>query len=575
VPQAERCRPARSSARIRWLGVRAAVVALLAAALVVPVSGSPVGFGGSAAADEGVTSSGVRYYAPSRSCMVAAISEQEREYNAIPPGADAISTVMLFAPKYGTRYETEYFCRGAVPPDWVYDPAAPGRGPDGTNSAFEYVECRPDIQEACFWVAAAAQGLRPFSQRAFVAKAVTAPPGDGPPPGPGPGPGPASCPEPPVPAAGVRVVAESANRRLTTVRVGDLLLDSSVGPAVEELRAAAARRGCEVSTVSGENPDGDLRNGWLEDLLVPLSDGSFLVPGDLHLDAARAATRDAGFGVLSYGRPTAGVMAMATANGLQVRQSTVFVEGGNLLTARAADGSPLVLVGRSSLHVAGFQRQMQGCLPADAGIEQVLEHARTVLATELGVTPSQVVDVADGSGHLDMLARPGPDGVVLVDDPRTMLDALATAKQDPGLTEGQRTLLDLISPKLDSEFDRPEWDRRTALLQQVRTELEAAGLGVVPVPGILPGAGGLLRVNFMNGVIATDTAGQVYYLTNSTTSSRPGWNAPGLERAFQAALAPLGVQVEFLTTADLLDDNGGLDCVTVEHAVEHAVEPAA
>jgi hypothetical protein len=513
----------------------------------------------------------VRYYEPSRSCMVAAISEDEREYNGIPPEADAISAVMLFAPKYGSSYDTRYFCSGAVPPEWVYDAAKPGVGPDGTNSAYEYVDCRPDVQEACFWVAAAAAGLRPFSQKAFLAKAVPTPPGDDTPPGPGPGPGP--CPEPPVPAAGVRVVAEAADRRLTTVRVSDLLLDTPVEPAVGELRAAAARRGFEVSTVSGDNPRGDLRNGWLEDLLVPLSDGSFLVPGDPHLDTARAATRNAGFGVLNYGRPTAEVMAMATANGLQARQSTVFVEGGNLLTARTADGTPLVLVGRSSLHVAGFQRQLQGCLPTDASTQQVLEHARTVLATELGVTAPQIIDVPDGGGHIDMLARPGPNGVILVDDPQTTLDALTAAKQDPALTDDQRTLLDLISPKLDSGLDRPEWDQRTTLLQQLRTDLETAGLRVVPVPGILPGSGGLLRVNFMNGVMATDTTGQVYYLTNSTTSSRPGWNAPGLERAFQAALTPLGIQVEFLTTADLLDDNGGLDCVTVEHAVEPAPQP--
>jgi subtilisin len=379
------------------------------------------------------------------------------------------------------------------------------------------------------------------------------------------------CPPPQAPAEGVRVVTEAAARRLTNVRVSDGLGKGSdaVTAGVAQLRVAGARHGFALSTVSGASPEGDELSPWLEDLLVPFSDGTFLVPGDAHLDAARSATQDAGLGVFIAGRPTAEVMARAAANGLQARQSAVYVEGGNLLTTRAVDGSPLVLVGRSSLHVAAFQLQVQGCVPADASTEQMLQHARMVLATELGVATSQVVDVADGGYHIDMIMRPGPDGVVLVDDRQTMVDAVQVAKQDPGLTDIQRTLLDSI----DREAHSPGWDRRAAVMQQVRTDLEAAGMRVVPVPGVASGAG--LDVNFMNGLMATDATGQVYYLTNDTQSnwSRPEWSAPGLERAFQASVAALGIQVEFLSTSQLLSLKGGLDCATVEHAVEPALQP--
>jgi hypothetical protein len=114
------------------------------------------------------------------------------------------------------------------------------------------------------------------------------------------------------------------------------------------------------------------------------------------------------------------------------------------------NGAPLVVVGRSSLYVAAFQRQLQGCIAADADLAQELEHAR------------------------------GP---------------------------GDRA------------------------------------------------------------------GGEVLHLTDGTQPNRLDRPAAGLERAFEAAVAPIGVQVEFPPTGDLLGEDGGLDRTTAEHAVEPAPQP--
>jgi hypothetical protein len=75
------------------------------------------------------------------------------------------------------------------------------------------------------------------------------------------------------------------------------------------------------------------------------------------------------------------------------------------------------------------------------------------------------------------------------------------------------------------------------------------------------------------GVMATGTKGRVFYLTNDAKADRTGSNVAGPERAFQASVAPLGVQVDLLPTAALLGSDGGLDRVTVEQAVEPAPQP--
>jgi hypothetical protein len=509
-------------------------------------------------------------YVPAGQCFgTRAPTPEETAAYGVPADANGVHARVLWAAPGQSNMFGQYF-PGCVPPGWVHAGHLWSQG----DSPYRFVDCTADLEPNCFWLAGYAPGgggtAFEWSRKAFAA--LAGPGGSGPGTGSGPGPGGGgpsdTCPEPRAPSAGVRVVAESANRRLTTVQLGDSLLGGAAGTASAVLQEAGARHGFEVSAFSGGNPDGETENTWLEDLLVPLSDGSFLVPGDLHLDAARASTEAAGLGVFGGGRPTDAVMAMATANGLQVRRSTVFVEGGNLLTMRGPDGAPLVVVGRSSLHVAGFQRQLQGCIAADADIDQVLQHARAVLATELGVAPSQVVDVPDGGGHVDMMVRPGPDGVVLVDDPAKVLDALRAAQQDPTLSTEQRELLDQITP---TDAELPRWQDRSDLMSQVSAGLERAGMRVVPVPGVVPGLG--LRfpgANFMNGVMATDAKGQLFYLTNDTKTDRPGRDVPALERAFQAAVAPLGVQVDFLPTSNLIRRGGGLDCVTVEHAVEPA-----
>jgi hypothetical protein len=478
---------------------------------------------------------------------------EEAADHGVPPGTTGAHAFVLWA---GPE-DTGYYHPGCVPPGYVYNGWW-----QQADSPYRMVDCTDDVESGCFWYVT---GLHSFewSRKVFVADIEFVHPGAG-----GGGGGtPDECPRPQAPAAGVRVVSEAANRSLRTIHLGDRLIrDYDAGAASSDLREAGARRGFDVSSVSAGTPTLVQENTWIEDMLVPLSDDSFLVPGDLHRDAARDATEAAGFGVFRAGQYTAGVMAMAAANGLQVRESTVFVEGGNLLTMRDAEGRPLVVVGRSSLYVAGFQRQMQGCLAADAGVEQMLEHARTVLAIELGVAASQVVDVADGGGHIDMIMRPAQDGVVLVDDPQKVVEAVRTAQADPGLPARERELLDRYAPDLDQRATR--W---TDVMRGASSDLERAGMRVVPVPGVMPGdrfphPG----VNFMNGVMATDDKGGVFYLTNTTKVTEPAGSMASLERAFQAAVAPLGVEVEFVTTGYLIGRGGGLDCVTAERAVDPA-----
>lgn len=339
---------------------------------------------------------------------------------------------------------------------------------------------------------------------------------------------------------------------------------------------------------------------WMEDWMVTMSDGTYLLPtDDARLDAAfnRAQSGDRRFYVLRR-KPAEVYDALVRENGLQVQRASVYFDGGNVLSARRADGQAVVITTEGVLRVNMELRDAQGCSPVGATVEVKRAGARDAMAAAFGVPPDRFVVVPqpllgyDAEGeHLDMAVRPGPNGTVFVDDVDLGNAALAAAATQPELPADTREVMAAYQVDGDQLAGRQVWHR------DVTRELTAAGLTTVGVPGYFyadrdslgefpgfhPGHEMVLRsagarqtdfatyFTFMNGLGGRTSAGQRFYLT----AASPAWGydaapvehplAP-IETAFRDALARHGVETTFLPSLQHLatQSRGSLDCLTLE-----------
>lgn len=360
-------------------------------------------------------------------------------------------------------------------------------------------------------------------------------------------------------------ISDGIQRHLKTVFVTDILDDptnnensAEVYPALQQI---GRQEGFTVKVVAGSP------SVWIRDDFVSLSDGVFLAPSQ-NRDFRQAlrdlrAYRDppghvynVAQGRVGRRREIAVYKLHARANGLVIRVSRVYLEGGNVMVIPKADGTKGVLIGMSSLLMSTFLLSREGAFAADASFSSRLRATRQIIADELGVDPAQVTYLDQPEFHLDMFLTPGVNGQVFIEDPAYSNATVNALLRSPGLS---RAVRDALRQKL---YPAPALSTLQAELKPVISELWRAGYRVIGIPGEFNRDPGKYHpfadTDFMNGLVATGKNGKKYDITGQSPT------AP-LNGVFRKVMARYGITVFFVPDArGLLYQRGSIHCVTNE-----------
>lgn len=361
------------------------------------------------------------------------------------------------------------------------------------------------------------------------------------------------------------VISEGIERHLKTVFVSDVLDDPTNSENSAEvyptLQRIGRQEGFTVKVVEGAP------TVWIRDDFLALSDGVFLAPSqNRHIGQALRELDDyrdpaghvynPGQGRVGFRHEIAVYKRYAPANGLVIRVSRVYLEGGNVMVIPKADGTKGVLIGMSSLLISAFLLSREGAFPPSASFPNKLRATKLIIADELGVLPAQVTYIDQPEFHLDMFLTPGENGQVFIEDPAYSNAIVNALLKEPGLYRAER---DALKQKL---YPARALSNLRAELEPVINELRAAGYQVIGIPGEFHRDHGryhpFMDTDFMNGLLATGKNGQRYDITGQSPT------AP-LNRIFRAVMARYGITVFFVPDAQgLLYERGSIHCVTNE-----------
>ena len=248
----------------------------------------------------------------------------------------------------------------------------------------------------------------------------------------------------------------------------------------------------------------------------------------------------------------------ARENGLVIRNSRVYLEGGNVLVVPKADGTKGVLIGMSSLLVSTFLLSREGTFAPSASFPYKLKATKLVIAKELGVNPSQVTYLDQPDFHLDMFLTPGVNGQVFIEDPDYSNATINALLKEPGLSRLQRNALKgKLYGNTSGPRSAPSLSKLRAELKPTIDELRGAGYQVIGVPGEY-NPNPVEDTDFMNGIVATGRNGERYDIVGQSPTTP-------LNGAFRKVMARYGITVFFVPdTQGLLYERGSVHCVTNE-----------
>jgi hypothetical protein len=308
----------------------------------------------------------------------------------------------------------------------------------------------------------------------------------------------------------------------------------------------------------------------------------------------------------------------AKASGWDVRATPIGLEGGNVLSMRNRGGENVALVGRNSLLMnwralantkqldtaavnrvlttksfdAALASELQqisqkGGRPitnAQASrMAAEVEVAKGAIAGALNLDKNKVVFIEQAGFHIDMETRPIGDNKVMVSDLKSSVNMLTqsiaelratapSAAKDAGAIQAEIKQLEALRTRTESAIENGDQH----LLDRKANTLRSAGMEVVRAPTNFgdiastfspterkrSGRQGPVNVNFANGIAATDKRGSPYFITNFSASET-------LNKKFSASMKARGIDVEWAPTGTLLNQLGGIDCITL-HAKRQA-----
>ena len=356
------------------------------------------------------------------------------------------------------------------------------------------------------------------------------------------------------------VISEGIGRHLTTILVSDILDDPTNNEESAEVYPALQRIGrLEGFTIKVVEATPSV---WIRDDFLTLSDGTLLAPSqNPHVQQALndlKAYRDppghvysADQGRVGRNHEIAAYEAHARENGLVIRISRVYLEGGNVMVVPKADGTMGVLIGMSSLLVSTFLLNREGAFSRAASFPAKLRATKLIIASELGVTPSQVTYLDQPEFHLDTFLTPGENGQVFIADPDYSNAVIKAITRTPRLSRRQdETLKEKLYANTALRTLRAE-------LKPAINELRAAGYRVIGIPGEFNHSP-VEDTNFMNGIVATGRNGRKYDIVGMSPTTP-------LNGAFRKAMGRYGITVFFVPdTQGLIRQRGIIHCVTNE-----------
>jgi eukaryotic-like serine/threonine-protein kinase len=356
------------------------------------------------------------------------------------------------------------------------------------------------------------------------------------------------------------VISEGIDRHLKTILISDIVDDPTNNEESAEVYPALQRIGRQEGfTIKVVEASPSV---WIRDDFLALSDGALLAPSqNPHVQQALEdleAYRDPPGHVYAVDQGRVGrnheiavYESHARENGLVIRNSRVYLEGGNVMVAPKADGAMGVLIGMSSLLVSTFLLSREGAFARGASFPSELRATKLIIASELGVNPSQVIYLDQPEFHLDTFLTPGVNGQVFISDPDYSNAMIKAILRDPGLSRGQR---DALKEKL---YAAPSLSTLRAQLKPAIDELRAAGYRVIGIPGEYS-PNPVEDTNFMNGIVATGRDGRRYDIVGMSPTTP-------LNGAFRKVMGRYGITVFFVPdTQGLIRQRGIIHCVTNE-----------
>lgn len=267
------------------------------------------------------------------------------------------------------------------------------------------------------------------------------------------------------------------------------------------------------------------------------------------------------------------IAAVAVGGGKALRVSNGYLEGGNALVGRRADGTGFAVVGADSLALS------KAALSKELGKSLSDAETRRLIAQDYGVDEKQLVVVEQpGDFHVDMHVGLLPNGKAVVNDAASVFalqkqwltEDLERSKPTPppkGASkrvlenyENDKALWDIRQEMLPEQLSRLEAHAKQAAAAEARTvkDLEAAGIPVQRLPGVFPPTQELPRMNFLNSEKGLNQKGEPFMVTLG--------GDPRAERLVAEAMSKLtggAMRVHFLDrrlTATTLNAGGGISC---------------
>lgn len=268
------------------------------------------------------------------------------------------------------------------------------------------------------------------------------------------------------------------------------------------------------------------------------------------------------------------IAALASGGAAPLRVSNGYLEGGNTLVGRRADGTGYAVVGADSLAVS------RAALEKDLGRKVADDELRALIAQDYGVAPKDLVVVEQPKDfHLDMHLMLLADGQVVVNDP---LEAVKLERQwlaeDHEKSKPRPPGPDASARAREAYEDRVwEWEndgelardllditaKRAAeqapFLKTITEQLRAGGLTVHRMAGVFDDVGELPTMNFLNGEAAMNHERERFYVA---LGGDPRAEAYVVQQLGQ--VLPSGIErFHFLDrglTGYTLNAHGGLSC---------------
>lgn len=290
---------------------------------------------------------------------------------------------------------------------------------------------------------------------------------------------------------------------------------------------------------------------WTEDHGELHLDGSISVPRSLHLNdgigegalqglvrgrsdrlapelgASARALQFPIVGAVSQRNSQRAMVALAEVAGLPPRVQNGYLEGGNSLVGRRANGEPYALIGKDSLEASRL------VLEKDLGRALSTTELTSLIADDFGVSPENVIPVEQpGDFHLDMRMMLLPGGHVVLNDaaaaasmqrewalsdhqsrkpaaPPTGAPHEAQVAFRAALAGWESTGVELAK-RLDAVSAHAE---ATAQYERLSAEqLEESGLRVHRMAGVFEEVPGMPQMNFLNGEAAKNSRREGFYV---------------------------------------------------------------